>query len=73
MSLYMSNSSLILAIRSGSQPGMIVPLVSPAMDSNMFSGSIASTVSWLYARTVVPSSLTLASSVLVQSNTGMKL
>ena len=41
-SLYISNSSLILAIRSGSQPGSSNPLDFSPIDSNIFSGSILS-------------------------------
>ena len=72
-SLYISNSSLILAIRSGSQPGSSKPLDFSPMDSNMFSGLILSISFWSYAKTVEPSGRTFARSERVQSNTGMKL
>lgn len=58
------------SIRSGSQPGMMLPLVSALIEANISSGFSLSTASWVYARTVEPSGRTLASSVLVQSKSG---
>ena len=46
-SLYMSNSSFIRAIRSGSQPGSSNPLDFSPMDWNIFSGLILSISFWL--------------------------
>ncbi|GFI65537.1 hypothetical protein IMSAG185_01136 [Lachnospiraceae bacterium] len=46
-SRYISKSSFIWAMRSGSQPGRMEPLESPLMEANISSGFKASTASWV--------------------------
>ena len=60
-------------MRSGSQPGKINPFESLSIELNISSGFMELTTVELYARTVEPSSHTLASSERVQSKTGIKL
>ena len=55
------------------QPGRIAPFASPAIDSNIFPEQVRLRRTVCRASTVEPSGRTRASSVLVQSKTGMKL